>query len=180
MNDFLIFLNENIIALISAVISFFAALMSIRSYNISKQAFQISQEQHEDRKKELILYLIKLEKYTDESDSWIYANISIQNNATLSKPILKTYLEIVYEDNNHKLHFVRQESESNSKITSNITEELSIPLNIKELTIISGHLYFKIPKQLLKYKIKKFRLVLITSNNNEISIESELWKEKKC
>ena len=178
MNNFLTFLNENIIALISAVISFFAALMSIKSYSLSKQAFQISQEQHEDRKKELNLYLINLEKYTDKSGSWVYANISIQNNATLSKPILNTYLEIVYEDNNHKLNFVRQESKSNSKITPITTEELSIPLNIKELTIISGHLYFKIPKQLLQYTIKKFRLVLITSNNNEISIESELWKEK--
>lgn len=178
MNEFLIFINENTISLISAVIAFFAALISIKSYNLSKKALKISEEQHQDRTKELNLYLKNLEKHIHGSDSWVYVNISIGNNATLSKPIIKTYLEIIYEDNNHILQTVRQDSKANVNISANITEELSIPLNIKESTIISGHLYFKIPKHLRRYTIKKFRLVLITSNNNEISIESELWKEK--
>jgi hypothetical protein len=166
------------IALIALIVAFIAMIGTFKGNKIANKALNIATNEHLDRNNDIEIYLINIKKQRQNNISWLYLNISLINNATLSKAQVKNILEVYYVDKDQKIQIIKLERIKDPEIMTKNTSELEYPLNIPSLTTVTGHIYYKIPEFLKDIVIKKFRFVLLMQDKKQIAIESELWENK--
>lgn len=178
MNEFYDFFNKNLLDIIATTASVFATFVAIKSFSTSKEALRIAQKEHIEKNKILSIKLLDIERQNSMDGSWIYLNISIINNATFAKTLKDVFLEVHYLDIHSTVQLVKLTSTADPHLVENNTYELKMPINIDSRTTLTGHIYYKLPDKLRQNAIEKFRLVTIDTDDNNMFVESELWRVK--
>ncbi|WP_142764521.1 hypothetical protein, partial [Klebsiella pneumoniae] len=84
-----------------------ALIASIFSYFVSKKSLKITQQQHDERELDIILYFIEAYKWQKEKDMYISFALRVTNQATLTNSIPKLELTIEHHDENNIIRKVK-------------------------------------------------------------------------
>lgn len=172
------FKPENLIAFFAAIIALGALLVSWRSLVVSKLAYAISKQDHDEKYHDITPHLIEAVKWANaKNESYVSLAVSYANKASLPTSLTNIELEVTWRttDDSISSAYVQVDQEVHPLGRTEKLETLTLPLNLTAKETKSGWLSYKVP--VLKREqasIDRYRLVASTINGSKVSVETFL------
>jgi ERCC4-type nuclease len=171
----------NIDTIIAAIASFAALLalaISIRGNTIANRALKIAQQDFDNKKPGIDIYLINTYRFESKDKHRILMfNISIINKSD-AKNSAKAFLEIEYvrQDNSVARLMLNHNPELEKSIENKEFSYFPYDINLGEKESESSWLLFHEPDTFKNYRIEKYTLVVKDLLDNTKKIEANLIK----
>lgn len=165
------------IALGALVVSLFSAFLSALSYLVSRSAHKISKQQHKERYKGIVPYLVDAFKWSSEEDFYISFALRFTNEATISNSLQNIELHLEYYDRNK--HCGKAKISPSLEVKpinlAEASEMLKIPLEMNSKSAKSGWISFKLPNLFYEdLEIDLYKIVATTTDGRIIAVETHI------
>ncbi|WP_157139352.1 hypothetical protein [Pseudomonas fulva] len=167
------------IAIGALLASLLSLLVSVKSYHVSKGTMAIAEQDHQDKYKEIIGYLIEGFKWVDGDKSYVAFAISYTNNASYPNSFKDIFLEIEYYGEGRVFNKVKL-SPSTAVLPVNMRgswEDLGMPINISPKETKSGWIAFQLPGAgRAKISVDTYRVIATSVSGKTTVLESYILK----
>lgn len=178
---------DNSISIISISISVLALVIALFDFFVSRRALKISEIKQNERKPNLIPYLINGFCLTTNSERLFAFYFSVTNRSSNKNSITRLDLKIVYNDENHnRLNLILQhDNKFKQSIDLPGHAPFSIPVEISAYQTISGWCLFEVNEMIFDNKTIEGYVIMIRDSHdiectlNPILIPERLINEKK-
>ncbi|GLW38589.1 hypothetical protein Pcaca04_25250 [Pectobacterium carotovorum subsp. carotovorum] len=167
--------TSDLIAVGALAASVLSLMVSIKGYYVSKKSLKLSAIDHQDKYRDVIGYLIRGFKWTNNKDTYATFAISYTNNSSNPNSFKDIILEVEYYDENRVFNKAKL-LPSTIVLPSNLREshdELKVPIYLSPKETKSGWITFQIPKiGGKKINIDIYRVIAISTAEKTTIIES--------
>jgi len=165
------------IALGALGVSLFSAFLSTMSYFVSRSAHNMSKQQHKERYKDIVPYLVEAFKWSSKEEFYISFALRFTNEATISNSIQNIELHLEYYD--HNRHCGKAKISPSFEIKpinlAEASEMLKIPLEMNSKSAKSGWISFKLPSLFSQdLEIDLYNIVATTTDGRTISVGTHI------
>lgn len=167
------------IALGALVVALFSAVLSAMSYFVSRAAHNIAKQQHKERYKNIVPYLIEAFKWKSKEEIYVSFALRFTNEATMANSIQSIELHLEYYD--RKKHYGKAKVSPNFDVKPvNLTDSLEllrVPLELNAKSAKSGWISFELPSLFshsTELEIDLYKIVATTTDGRFYSVDTHI------